>query len=163
MPRPSLFPNFPRCLLLATRTGAPIPNIQDPRIAPHHKRYASDVIKAYRGAISRVPFSSTYNCHGLTFASRRTVIEDISVIGRILTEDDYILVDGKSVMPGDIIVYFHRDSGEIEHTGIVVEMGTAPLFIHRICSKWGAGPEMIHWANDCPYKDTELRYYRIHK
>jgi hypothetical protein len=45
-----------------------------------------------------------YNCHGLTFASRRTRIYDVQ---QVLAEDAYEHIPLNEVEPGDVIVYFY--------------------------------------------------------
>ena len=49
--------------------------------------------------------SNTYNCHGLTFGSRRAELAfaDVAIV---LEEDDYTEIDRTEVLPGDIAVYF---------------------------------------------------------
>lgn len=112
--------------------------------------------KNYPGGKHRpVQPSRKYNCHGLTFASRRTWIWKPSEIQKILMDDDYQSVELKDVLPGDIAVYLQN--GDPEHSGIVVEAGYVPL----ILSKWGAAHEVIHRVNDCPYDAMQVSYFRI--
>lgn len=105
--------------------------------------------------------SPVYNCHGMTFASRRTGIIDNSTIEQILREDRYSLIQGEQVLPGDVILYVH-ESGDIEHSGIVIEPPRPENFnIPLILSKWGRYLESVHLANRCPYDSNDIRYYRI--
>jgi hypothetical protein len=67
--------------------------------------------------------SASYNCHGLTFASRRTGIDDSQVVRAILQEDDYMRVDRKDLMVGDTVIYVDSD-GDITHSGVVVDVPT---------------------------------------
>jgi len=99
---------------------------------------------------------NTYNCHGLTFGSRRTWIAKASEINRILEEDDYKVVGSKDVMPGDIAAYIVH--GDVEHSGIVVEKTNKGP---RILSKWGQCHEVIHLAWETPYDSSTVTYYRI--
>jgi hypothetical protein len=99
--------------------------------------------------------SRKYNCHGLTFASRRTWIWAPAEITKILKDDDYTLVNLEDVLPGDVVVYF--TSGDAEHSGIVIHNDVVPI----ILSKWGAAHEVIHRVNECPYDSTQISYYRI--
>jgi len=96
-----------------------------------------------------------YNCHGLTFGSRRTWISKASEIVKVLKDDDYQPVTLDELMPGDVVVYFQN--GDAEHSGIVVETGFVPI----VLSKWGPAHEVIHLVNDCPYDSMEIKYYRI--
>jgi len=101
-----------------------------------------------------------FNCHGMTFASRRTCIFESSELMKILKEDGYELIQAAEVSPGDVIVYV-SDDGDFEHSGIVVEVPKAlTLNIASVRSKWGKFKEVIHPANRCPYT-YNVRYYRI--
>jgi hypothetical protein len=103
-----------------------------------------------------------YNCHGLTFGSRRTAILSDAEITTILQEDGYSpVVDRKDVLPGDVVVYFAAD-GTIEHSAVVASRPLAPFYVPEVFSKWGpGGPELLHAATDCPYAVGDLRYYRV--
>ena len=109
------------------------------------------------GAIHGSVVSSVYNCHGLTFASRRTVIDKPNDIERIIQDDDYGEVDHSDVKPGDIAVYY--SGGDAEHSGIVIEISDdRPI---KILSKWGVGQEVRHWVHVCPYDSSAVQYYRV--
>jgi hypothetical protein len=84
---------------------------------------------------------NAYNCHGLTFGSRRTRIWDPAQVERILIDDGYIDVTELRVLPGDAAVYY-GENGDIEHSGIVVEI--TPLGVPKILGKWGYGHETVH-------------------
>lgn len=102
--------------------------------------------------------SRKYNCHGLTFASRRTWIQEAQEIYKIISDDEYHKVQPpEEVMPGDIAVYFK--DGDVEHSGIVV--GIAELKVPVILSKWGACHEVVHRVYACLYDSTNVVYYRI--
>jgi hypothetical protein len=77
----------------------------------------------------------------------------------ILEDDLYKEIDQKQALPGDIALYVSED-GDIPHSGIVVE-NVPPGFAPKICSKWGKGPEVIHFFYDVPevYGRT-VKYYR---
>jgi hypothetical protein len=109
-------------------------------------------------AVFRVDVAAAYNCHGLTFASRRTCIDSPEEVQRILVQDGYEKVPNrKDLMPGDVIVY--RSEGDIPHSGVVIRLDDLnPL----VLSKWGAnGPEVLHRANYCPYNWETIEYYRV--
>jgi hypothetical protein len=99
--------------------------------------------------------SRKYNCHGLTFASRRTWIWKASEVKKLMADDEYKPVDLKDVMPGDVVVYVQ--SGDVEHSGIVIKSGHVPT----VLSKWGPAHEVLHRVNDCPYDSMQILYYRI--
>jgi len=99
--------------------------------------------------------SRQYNCHGLTFASRRTWIWKPSEIEKILKDDEYeTVVELENVLPGDIVIY--SQDGDVEHSGIVLSVDPVPL----ILSKWGSSHEVIHKINECPYSGS-ITFHRI--
>ena len=106
---------------------------------------------------------NTYNCHGLTFGSRRTEIN--AEIDKILRDDDYREIRKEHVCPGDIVLYYSDPQvpggviGDIEHSGIVLEKGQFGLL--RILSKWGLGDEWVHFLADCPYSVSNVKFFRI--
>lgn len=99
---------------------------------------------------------NTYNCHGLTFGSRRTWIGGVDDIENILVEDDYKIVPFAEVMAGDIAIY--RKDGAIDHSGIVVSKESLTVMV---LSKWGNLHEVVHPVLDCPYNDCQVSYYRV--
>lgn len=101
--------------------------------------------------------SRKYNCHGLTFASRRTVIWQSSEIDKIIEDDDYEKVIPKDILPGDIALYIK--DGDIEHSGIVLDI--KDFGVPLILSKWGVCHEVIHLLYECPYDAGNVVYYRI--
>jgi hypothetical protein len=113
----------------------------------------------------RTELSPVYNCHGLTFASRRTRIPDAVSIQTILADDDYEKVDRADVRVGDVILYVSSDDdGDIEHSGVVVEVLRPAGFnvpAPRVWSKWGGAAEVVHIYNDCPYSATNVQFYRV--
>ncbi|MDP4078757.1 hypothetical protein [Acidovorax sp. A1169] len=108
----------------------------------------------------RTKATGRYNCHGLTFASRRTCIDDSSSVARILEHDKYKEVILSTVLPGDVILYVDND-GIISHSGIVTEVTDTLPRCQKIVSKWGVnGAEFIHWAHSSPY-GTNYKFYRM--
>jgi len=117
-----------------------------------------DFKRAHPRALHRpVGPSRKYNCHGLTFASRRTWIWQSSEIAKIIRDDDYEVVDLKDVCPGDVAVYYK--DGDAEHSGIVVQKGD--LGVPLVLSKWGPCHEVVHLVWQCPYDAGNVVYYRI--
>jgi hypothetical protein len=148
-------------ILMDTARGTPIPNAQDDEIphplAPEHIATLMPV-----PSVTRVERHFRYNCHGLTFAARRTSIYEPADVLMILAEDGYErVVNPEDVLPGDCVLYFNED-GEIEHSGIVVSRPEGVLKVPEVCSKFGpGGPELLHMANNCgPYPIINIRYYR---
>lgn len=155
----------PTCISLASTAGNDIENAQYWEVIPQDHVRNNELLERYgnkplfRRRCQHI--SPIYNCHGMTFASRRTGIDDNSTIEQILEEDRYVLIRTEEVLPGDIILYIHAD-GDIEHSGIVIEPPTqANLHIPLIFSKWGKYLESVHLANCCPYDFNQARYYRI--
>jgi hypothetical protein len=104
-----------------------------------------------------------YNCHGMAFASRRTNIDQTIELRKILKEDSYIGVNDKEVMAGDLVLYVNATgTGEIEHTGIVLqaEFPKSGLPFILVLSKWGKYKEAIHDVKNCPYNNCILEYWR---
>ena len=154
--------NLPGSISLCTRTGREIPNAQDPDAAPYEvERWRALHRKSFATASERRPPTGQYNCHGLTFANRRTGIYDPLDVQAILKDDGFRRVRLSEVQPGDIAVY--HDGGEIEHTGIVLEVVEgypegSNLRAARVLSKWGQAGEYTHMAGDAPYSKQHLTY-----
>jgi len=107
--------------------------------------------------------TSMYNCHGMTFASRRTGIHRPAIVRMILKEDEYQRVSDAEKTVGDIVIYV--EGGDISHSGVIVEMRkTFTGHMPWVLSKWGDAPEFIHELRDCPYSQADqIEYYRIVK
>lgn len=110
-----------------------------------------------------------YNCHGLTFGSRRTQVTHS--VFPILDEDGFDLIPEKEVRTGDIVIYANA-RGEVVHSGFVVTtklidiVAGSQSIIPIIWSKWGKGYEMIHSVGECPYLEEEgnfASYYRLQR
>ena len=103
-----------------------------------------------------------YNCHGFVFASRRTNIDSNIELRKILTDDKYIRIDHKDVLIGDVILYVSKNSGEIVHIGMVVDVNKQnPVLGTKILSKWGKYKEAIHPYQVCEYiDDSFLEFWR---
>ena len=80
----------------------------------------------------------------------------------ILEDDDYVEVDYKDVLPGDVVIYYSTGKngasiGDPEHSGLVVER-VNPLGEIKVLSKWGYGDERIHGLKDCDYDIDDIRF-----
>jgi hypothetical protein len=149
-----------RSIRLDTALGNPIDNGQILEISTFETNQFGALRKWNQSGTLRTPPTPRYNCHGMTFASRRTGIFDSVVINKILDDDGYAEVSTSQILPGDVIIYFAPD-GDTEHSGIVVSAPTSDLGIPQVVSKWGKYSEFVHWANNCPYTFATARYYRI--
>jgi hypothetical protein len=147
-------------LRLDTRQKAPIANSLDRRApTPGEIQQAADYRGRYSSATHRPTRAChTYNCHGLTFASRRTGISDGAEVQKILTDDGYQQVQYRDVSPGDIVIYVSVDTNEIEHSGIIVQVDN---YGPKVLSKWGYCHEVIHRLGECEYDATHVRFYRM--
>lgn len=146
---------------LQTRKGTDINNYQLHNI--DIKEYESQMAKLsqkYLGIILRPDtITGIYNCHGMTFASRRTGINTIDK--QLLIEDDFKQISDNEVLPGDIALYIN-DLGEIEHTGFItsVDLQNRSKFTIMVLSKWGDGSEVIHALFNCPYAKGDIQFVR---
>lgn len=148
---------------LQTRQQIQIDNLHDTEIpTPGELLEAQDLRGKYLGALHRpTAVSYTYNCHGLTFGSRRTQIIDPAEVRKILTQDGYRKIDRADILSGDIVVYVGPD-GDIEHSGIVMDVDKSMLIlIPKVLSKWGVAHEVVHRLADCPYASTNVEFYRV--
>ncbi len=151
-------------LKLQTRLGRDILNIPEKNVSEFVRNQFRLLDKKHLKAQRKTQCLPFFNCHGLTFASRRTWIIDTEALFRILEDDGYVeILDENNVAPGDVLIYY-GENGDITHSAVIV---TAPreelLKIPRVISKWGAYSEVVHYANDCPYANDYLRrkFYRI--
>lgn len=151
----------PASITLQTSKGTAIENCQIKEVSPFElKQAAAPTGLAIQRRCNVDPI---YNCHGMTFASRRTGIHDINTITLILRDDAYREVERAHVIPGDVILYY-SDEGELEHSGIVVSVpAQAQFWVPMVCSKWGKHGEFVHPGNSCPYNFANIRYYRIER
>lgn len=133
---------------LETSKARGINNFQGAEISAFERNWAAKIPYDYPNARSRTTPSPKYNCHGMTFASRRTKILTTTQIQMILDDDNYQEVDLREALPGDIAVYYSED-GDANHSGIVVEYDQG-LLVPIIFSKWGNAGEYIHGLRDCP-------------
>ena len=103
--------------------------------------------------------SPIYNCHGLTFGSRRTHLNEID---KILKEDFYKEVSSDDIREGDVVVYV-SDIGVI-HSGIVIGIIEGKgINVPLVLSKWGLLGEYVHLYNCCPFmrQSEGIVFYRI--
>lgn len=142
-----------------TSQGTHVENFQYFELSSFEMGQFSAFNKWLENTTERHPPTPRYNCHGMTFASRRTGIYEVDDIRLILEEDSYVEVDTSDILAGDVIIYFDED-GDPEHSGLVVEP-PSNFGVPRVVSKWGKFSELIHWANRCPYTFGNVRYYRM--
>lgn len=149
-------------IALETQEGNPITNDQSREIWNRDEKEFERYEDKYGDVtIKRTEPDAGYNCHGLTFGSRRTWIYDSDDLQMIISDDCYHEVDDSEVLPGDILLYID-ESGDIEHSGIVAKLPSPDdvLSIPTIFRKWGKYAEILHKANQCPYNYGRHQYYR---
>jgi len=158
---PTLPTDAPQQLAMQTRKGGRIENWMNPA-DPHVglEQKITELKVTYSRATHRdVGPSARYNCHGLTFASRRTGISNPAQVQRIIIDDGYrALGNAEAPSTGDIAIY--REDGDITHSGIVVGSKEGTPWV---LSKWGECHEVIHPVLECPYKKAIVTYYRLMK
>jgi len=159
---PNLIINNRRTISLQTAEGNDIPNEQYfeidesewSKIGSFETKYGASIVR-------RTDPTGIYNCHDLTFASRRTSLYENNFLTTILKDDGYIEVQASDALGGDVILYF-EDFG-VTHSGLVIESTANSLVkIPKVCSKWGHNAEYIHFANMSPY-GQEYKFYRVRK
>ncbi|MFC2002976.1 hypothetical protein ACFLV4_03410 [Chloroflexota bacterium] len=157
-----IVPGKPTSIIVQTRVGNPIPNSQIHEFSSYETNLFPIYERDFPKATFREPPNPIYNCHGLSFASKRTGIDKNYALRTILCDDGYKEVEKEKVLPGDIALYYTED-GDIEHSGIVISEPDKHLKIPQVLSKWGSYKEAIHPANYCPYETRFIRYRRVVK
>jgi len=151
-------------ITLRTRLNNEIDNIQSWQHSTFEWQQFGDQAGKWEkaGAVRLSEPCPVYNCHGLTFASRRTQVDGSLAmsIQQILKEDGYTEVPEPSTRFGDVIVYYD-DQGRAEHSGIVVSKPNSDVLM--VWSKWGKGHELIHPAGSCLWGSFFKKFYRITK
>lgn len=147
-------------LALQTRRENDIVNeINREKAIPGYQSAVNDLIAKHPKAKPRTKTPClSYDCHGLTFAARRSNIASDQV-EMIRNDDEYKEVPREQVLPGDIVIYKNA-KGEWHHSGMVVSEYEG-LVGPWIVSKWGECQEMLHRMSDCPYPSTEIKFFRI--
>jgi hypothetical protein len=153
--------SFEITIALDSARGKPIDNAQILELSSFETAQIKKCEEKWTaGRVFRSSASARYNCHGMTFAARRTGIYDTTTINQILRQDGYQEVKPEMVLPGDVILYFGTN-GDAEHSGIVISAPIGKLGVPMVVSKWGKGSEFVHAANNCPYSFEAPKYYRV--
>lgn len=143
---------------LETSKRSGIDNIQLFDLSAFERNWAAEIPRRYK-VEQRTGTSAVYNCHGLTFACRRTRITNTESIERILSDDNWVEIEMRDVRAGDIVVYYSEE-GEANHSGIIVACND--LGIPTIYSKWGSAGEYIHLVTEYPHQlyGPNKKFYR---
>ncbi len=146
---------------LQSSVGNNIPNYQTKELSQFEINTFDFYPKKYPFIQFKGQPTPIYNCHGFTFASKRTNIYTRD-IRSILREDSYIQIARDNILPGDIVLYVANDgSGDIPHTGMLIQIDkTIKPEILYILGKWGKYKEVIHPALVCEYDNCNLEFWR---
>lgn len=137
-------------LALETKNGKRIPNAKRDQKAPARMAAAKKYVLDNHKSAQLRSLSSEYNCVGMVFAARRTVIEDDEV-EMILLEDGYRQINNESELQiGDVVVY-RNDHGTISHVGTIACVSSnvrEAQWEITVLSQWGADGEYFHLIDD---------------
>jgi len=139
-----------RSIPLSTKKGEFIPNEKRLEKNPSQLKASEQIHKKSYSSIRLRSLTSTYNCVGMVFASRRVWV-DTGVISQILKDDEYKRISADEVQVGDIVLYRNWDPTVYSHIGIVIERekpGSASIEDMIVLSKWGQDGEYLHRLND---------------
>lgn len=155
-------------IALQTADGTDIPNSIEPNPTANMIAMARLAFGLTASASTQLSQASgRYNCHGLTFASRRTNVpsagmDDGPVVADILRRDGYGKIIGQPQV-GDVAVY-RNEAGQIEHTGVVCRIDppqtSGGYSVVWVWSMWGQFGEFEHKSNVSPYASVP-EYWRI--
>ena len=136
-------------LALETKNGKRIPNAKRDQKTPERMAAAKKYVLDNHESAQLRSLSSEYNCVGMVFAARRTVIDDDHV-EMILREDGYRQINNKSELQiGDVVVY--RNDGMISHVGTIARVSPnvrEAQWEITVLSQWGADGEYFHLIDD---------------
>ena len=140
-------------IALDTRKHWPIPNEQIQEIARPALEESKRLISNTNPSYQLRSLTSTYNCMGLVFASRRTWIEP-DHFWKVADDDGYKRVESMAdVRPGDIAVYMFNSGKDVAHVGIIIESQIdlkQNRFKFVVLSQFGKSGEYIHYYDDLP-------------
>lgn len=161
--RPVADRRLPGEVITETRRAQRIANGQVTEVDIWQVQKLAEMKAKYPYARFRTPFIPIYNCHGMSFASRRTQINDPREVRKIVGHDGYQTVVPEDVLPGDLVLYVDPQTGDAEHSGTVASIPDKKTGIvgFLVVSKWGHGPEVVHTLADCPYPHCLHQFYRI--
>lgn len=150
-------------ICLKTRRNNDIQNIQCHGISQMNINTIPLWITRIGSDIVRARPSGMYNCHGLVFASRRSVIEKPNEIRKILAEDGYKSIPIDKALPGDVILYI--SGSDIVHSAILLQghLDRPKFSLEKtlILSKLGCFSEIIHDFSKNYYEYDTIEVYRV--
>ena len=135
---------------LATKRGTRVPNGKPPPQPAEAMAVRREYVLGKHPNAKVRSLSAEYNCVGMVFGARRTVIEPEHV-PMILDEDGYRRIHGDGDLKlGDVVVY-KDDNDEIGHVGIVIcikAICDPPKRDITVLSQWGLHGEYFHDIDD---------------
>ncbi len=149
--------------------GHEIENRQDREFLPHERDNAEGLLREGHRlpvlhSLVRTGPSALYNCHGMTFASRRTAIHSEVAVELILQDDGYREIRQSNALPGDVVLYYEQSgrNRSLTHSGVIVGVERIGSIITlRVVSKWGSGGEYVHDLSVHPYPTSTIhRFFR---
>jgi hypothetical protein len=148
---------------LSTKENHWIKNVRRIERTPEAMKVAEEYSHANTPGIQTRSLASSYNCIGMVFGSRRTVIEP-DQLEIIFKDDNYYEILEKSLLKvGDLITYQSDKDGEIDHVGIIVnirdDLSSAERHL-EILSQFGFDGEYFH-DEYCipPFYGKFVRYF----
>ena len=136
-----LFGNEKHKIVVQTRKGRDIDNQQFKEISHFELNQLRDYAGYRKDCTFRNDVSPIYNCHGMTFASRRTGIFELDSLKLIISDDGYEEVAQENTLPGDVAIY--EEDGDIQHSGIVVEIRNISFPVHGFVANGARAPRLF--------------------
>jgi hypothetical protein len=152
-----------RSIPLSTKRRTWIKNIRKPERLPQAMKEAERYARTNCPGIETRSLSSSYNCVGMVFGSRRTIIEP-EEIPTIFKDDEYYPVAQRGqIRIGDLVVYKKSATAvDIDHIGLIVEivpqLEKAEVRV-RVLSQWGFDGEYLHDEDNVPLMIGKHREY----
>jgi len=147
-------------IIVQTRLRRNIVNYQSKEFSCGDLIQAEEIRRSNRDYDVRTEIDPTYNCHGLTFASRRTAIPGINEVAKILEDDGYVPVPSSQIIAGDIVIYY-SDNGDAEHSGLLLDVSKINPLLSKVLSKWGHAFEVVHPVATPEYSCRNIKFYRM--
>src|ERR1700690_211292 len=132
---------------LSTKQRTWIYNVRRPERSPLSMQEAEKFAHKNCPNIKTRSLSSTYNCVGMIFASRRTAI-DPDQLPKIFNDDEYVRVLNRSeLMVGDLVAYKKSPiAKDVDHIGLIIKIDfqiSPPDVKILVLSQWGFDGEYI--------------------
>ena len=153
-----------RGIAVDTRAGRAIRNMLGSEAGDRERRIYALIRERFgRTWTNRKPVCGFYNCYGMVFASRRTIIEDDTQIDDILRDDGFRPERESEVRCGDLVLYRERKDRTLLHVAVVMRRDPT-LGTMFALSKWNSfsGEDEHHIRHHCWLEDAydiELEFW----